>query len=91
MSLLMRTLSDDAEDPENGFHFSNQETSVSIRMFMKSHDSSTKGLDSLHWKSLDVRRKLHRCATICKSKKSDISYTSSNKTGKNPRGVYAIQ
>ena len=55
---------------------------------MKPYDSSKKTLDSLHWKSLDFRRKFHRCATIYKSKKNDISYTISNKTG---RDIHKIQ
>ena len=37
---------------------------------------------------LTFRRKFHRCATIYKSKKSDISYTISNKTG---RDLHSIQ
>ena len=45
-------------------------------------DSSTEVLGSLHWKPLDFRRRFHQCATIYRSKKNDISYTFSNKTGK---------
>ena len=55
---------------------------------MKPNDSSTKALNLLHWKSLDIRRKFHRCATIYKSKKDDISCTFSNKTG---HGLHNIQ
>ena len=51
------------------------------------YDSSTKALDSLQWKSLDFRRKFHRCATIYKSTISDISYTFSNKTGKDLHNI----
>ena len=54
---------------------------------MKPYDSSTKALDSLHWKSLDFRRKFHRCATIYKSTINDISYTFSNKTGKDLHNI----
>ena len=54
---------------------------------MKPYGSSTKALDSLHWKSLDFRRKFHRCATIYKSKKNDISYTISNKTGRDLHNI----
>ena len=54
---------------------------------MKPNDSSTKALDSLHWKSLDFRRKFHRCATIYKSRKNGISYTFSNKTGKDLHNI----
>ena len=54
---------------------------------MKPYDSSTKALDSLHWKSLNSIRKFHRCATIYKSIKNDISYTFSNKTGKDLHNI----
>ena len=55
--------------------------------YMKLYDSSTKALDSLHWKSLDFRRKFHRCATIYKSKKNDISYIFNNKTVKDLHNI----
>ena len=54
---------------------------------MKPCDSSTKVLDSLHWKSLDFRRKFHRCTTIFKSKKNDISYSFCIKTGKDLQNI----
>ena len=47
---------------------------------MKPCDSSKKALESLHWKSLDFRRKFHRFATIYKSTKNDISYNSRQKS-----------
>ena len=56
---------------------------------MKPNDSSTKALNSLHWKSLDIRRKFHRCATIYKSKKTIFSYTFSNKTGNDLHNIQA--
>ena len=34
---------------------------------MKQNDSSPKALGLLHWKTLDARRKLHRCDTIYES------------------------
>ena len=58
-----------------------------IVLNMKPYDSSTKALDSLHWKSLDLRRKFHRRATIYKSKKNYISYTFNNKTGKDLHNI----
>ena len=58
-----------------------------IVLNMKPYDSSTKALDSLHWKSLDLRRKFHRCDTIYKSKKNDISNTFNNKTGKDLHNI----
>ena len=54
---------------------------------MKPSDSSTKALDLLNWKTLDARRKFHRCATIYKSSKSDISYSVNNLTGKDLHGI----
>ena len=58
-----------------------------IVLNMKPFESSTNALDSLHWKSLDFRRKFHRCAIIYKSKKNDISYTFNNKTGKDLHNI----
>ena len=46
-----------------------------------------KALDLLKWKTLDARRKFHRCATIYKSRKSDISYSVNNLTGKDLHGI----
>ena len=65
---------------EASAHLHNKCTKLLLNI--KSYDSSTKALDSLHWKSLDFRRKFHRCAAIYNSKKNDISYAFSNKTGK---------
>ena len=58
-----------------------------IVLNIKPYDSSTKALDSLHWKCLDFRRKFHQCATVYKSKKNDISYTFNNKTGKDLHNI----
>ena len=48
---------------------------------MKPNDSSKKALNLLHWKSLDIRRKFHRCAIIYKSIKTIKQGTFSNKIG----------
>ena len=54
---------------------------------MKPSDSSTKALDLQQWKTLDARRKSHRCVTIYKSSKSVISYTVNNLVGKDFHGI----
>ena len=54
---------------------------------MKSSDFSTKALDLLQCKTLDARRKFHRCATIYKATKNDISYSVNNLTGKDLHGI----
>ena len=55
---------------------------ANLILSMERYHSSTNALHSLHWKSLDFRQKFHRCATIYKSNKNEISYNFGNKRGK---------
>ena len=56
---------------------------------MKPNDSSTTAFDntSAALKNSKPRRKFHRCATIYKSRKNDISYSVNNLTGKDLHGI----
>ena len=54
---------------------------------MKQSDSSTKAFDLPHWKTLDARRKFHRCATTYKASKNDVSYSVNNLTGEDLHGI----
>ena len=55
---------------------------------MKPNDSNSKALDLLHWKTLDARRKFHRCAIIYKSRGNDIWYSVNDLTGKDLQGIH---
>ena len=54
---------------------------------MKPSDSSTEAVDLLHWNTLDALPKFHRCATIYKSSKKELSYSVNNLTGKDLHGI----